>query len=1316
MRVTLQLPFLIAICLLAVSGISLGQSNPEKIRVILDTDANNELDDQHAIAYLLFNGDVFDVEAITVNRTRAGGGVDLHLAEARRVVELCGLDGQIPVLRGADQSFEEIKGQLDRPDFDGAEAVNFIIERAKAADSRRLVLLPVGKLTNIALALAKEPSIIPKVRVVWLGSNYPDPGEYNQVNDEPSLNYILDSGVDFEIAIVRYGKPSGTDAVRATLDEIRKIMPGKGPKISPPVTGRHAGEFSCFGDYAISLFENITLHGDPPSRALFDMAAVAIVKNPAWARAVTMPAPILKDSRWVDRPDNPRKIILWENFDRDAIMADFYDRMTNYQLAQPGRAAQWEPVELMFIADRDYANPYTDVDLYVEFWGPDQRTLRRPAFWDGGRTWIVRLAAPATGRWTWRSECSQPNDGGLHHRHGELQVSAYGGDHPLTRHGLLKMSPGKRNVIHQDGTPFVMVADTPWALPWRGTVEAVTQYARDRQAKGFNAALLMTVQPDRDARGPRNRHEVGGFDVGFEDLPGGHLNRLRPEYFQMMDRLLDILHAHGIVPVLQPVFQGYGWKGQRVLGTHAVPAEYARYCRYLVARYGARPAMWLVSGDGVGAYPCTIAGGEEVERWDAYRQPTGFHYNPFDDYQPSNQAKDKCFHYNRSMQDAPWLDFQWCQTGHGGKHLPDKVRRMHDNQPIKAVANGEPTYEGIRDANNGAGWWQGHEAWLNLTAGGTMGVVYGAGGLWQWKLFADEPGWPAWANAPGRSWREAMQQEGSRYVGYVGRALAGYDITDMTKLSALGPQAVGKPGELYIVYLPEGGSATLTGLQRALPYRWFNPRTGAFAGEGRVDPQSPSLTAPSAEPWVLLAGSSSNGSPAASVEASSKRIQPYKANPRYWQYKGQPVLLLGGSDTVNPFNRPDALPPSGLESHLDLLVSVGGNYIRNTMATYSDGDLWPYHRDAETARYDLDRFNAQYWKRFDNFLRMTRDRDIIVQIEVFDRFDYARGSWDVNPFNPKNNTNYTAETSGLPEAISSHPGQRENPFFRSLPELEDNPSLLARQEALVEKMLSISLGYGNVLYCISNETNDSEEWSRHWAKFIRAEAAEAGIGVEVTEMWDAWNLNSPMHRRTFGHPDLYSYVDISQNNHQVGQTHWDNMQAARKLIAEPPRPMNNVKVYGGERHGGSVVEATRKLWHNILGGCASARFHRPGPRPGLYGVGLSELAQMHLRSARLFTAEFDVFRATPDAESRLLLDRQTNEAYLSYIPGEQYAVYFVDGGTVRLDLHDAQGEFALKWLDISNSRWTAENPLQGGRPADLAAPGRGQWMAIVLAR
>jgi hypothetical protein len=54
------------------------------------------------------------------------------------------------------------------------------------------------------------------------------------------------------------------------------------------------------------------------------------------------------------------------------------------------------------------------------------------------------------------------------------------------------------------------------------------------------------------------------------------------------------------------------------------PAEYARYCRYLVARYGARPAIYLVGADGSGDEPQVSAGGKEIEHWDDYRQPTGY--------------------------------------------------------------------------------------------------------------------------------------------------------------------------------------------------------------------------------------------------------------------------------------------------------------------------------------------------------------------------------------------------------------------------------------------------------------------------------------------------------------------------------------------------------------------------------------------------------------------------------------------------------------------------------------------------------------------
>ena len=307
---------------------------PEKIRVLLDTDANNEIDDQHAIAYLLLSGDAFIVEGLTVNRTNNGGDIEEQAKEAERVVRLCTLHPQLPVTRGASGSFEEIAPQLNEPDFDGADAVNLIIQRAHAVSDQKLLLLPIGKLTNIALALKKDPDIIDKVKVVWLGSNYPDPGEYNLANDEASLNYVLDTDVEFEIAVVRYGAASGTSAVRVTLQDVVGNLAGKGPCAAAPVTGRNGGTFTHFGDYSINLLEHVDLYGDPPSRSLYDMAAVAIVKNPSWAEARTIGAPILEDGTWRDRPENPRKIVIRENFGKQSIIDDFYSTMQDYRLAE----------------------------------------------------------------------------------------------------------------------------------------------------------------------------------------------------------------------------------------------------------------------------------------------------------------------------------------------------------------------------------------------------------------------------------------------------------------------------------------------------------------------------------------------------------------------------------------------------------------------------------------------------------------------------------------------------------------------------------------------------------------------------------------------------------------------------------------------------------------------------------------------------------------------------------------------------------------------------------------------------------------------
>ncbi len=311
--------------------------NKQMMRVIIDTDANNEVDDQFALAYLLFSGDHFDVEGVTVNATGGGGEIENHYLEAKRIMQICNAYEKTPLLKGANDRFNDIKDHLDKPDFEGHAAVDFIIERALAKKKGKLILLPIGKLTNIALALMKEPAIASEIHIFWLGSNYPDPREYNLVHDIPALNYVLNQDVPFDMVTVRYNQPSGTDAVRASKAEIIRRMPGLGPRSDSPVTGRHEGTFYTFGDYAVNLFENYKMKGDPPGRPLYDMAAVAVLKNPSWADSRIMPAPEYMEKEWVDRPDNKREITLWENFDIYGIVNDFFLTMENPMLIKTNK-------------------------------------------------------------------------------------------------------------------------------------------------------------------------------------------------------------------------------------------------------------------------------------------------------------------------------------------------------------------------------------------------------------------------------------------------------------------------------------------------------------------------------------------------------------------------------------------------------------------------------------------------------------------------------------------------------------------------------------------------------------------------------------------------------------------------------------------------------------------------------------------------------------------------------------------------------------------------------------------------------------------
>jgi len=431
-------------------------------------------------------------------------------------------------------------------------------------------------------------------------------------------------------------------------------------------------------------------------------------------------------------------------------------------------------------------------------------------------------------------------------------------------------------------------------------------------------------------------------------------------------------------------------------------------------------------------------------------------------------------------------------------------------------------------------------------------------------------------------------------------------------------------------------------------------------------------------------------------------IQISEQYPQYWSYNGNEILLLGGSVEDNLFQIPN------LSEHLDVLVEVGGNYVRNTMSSRDEGNEWPFKMGPDSL-YDLNEWNEEYWRRFETFLKETHLRQIFVQLEVWATFDFYRENWLQNPFNPKNNINYNARRTKLDLEVDSHPIYAENNFFRSVPSQLSILKLLEHQQKYVDKILSYTLSYDHILYCMDNETSVSSDWGKFWAEYIRKVGLENKIFLQTTEMWDPWDLDHIVHRETTDNPDIFSFVDISQNNHNSGEEHWsygiNRIEHLKKINAL--RPCNNVKVYGndGGRHQ-TTQNGIESFIRNIMFGAASSRFHRPPS-----GQGLNNTAQNVIRGMRMVTDEMNFFNSMP--LDHIIVSKRPNEAFCRGIEGKEYLLYFTDGGQVKANISLSGGEGSLRWISLDSGKWGKEDKIMDGENITIHAPDQGNWLALI---
>jgi hypothetical protein len=658
----------------------------------------------------------------------------------------------------------------------------------------------------------------------------------------------------------------------------------------------------------------------------------------------------------------------------------------------------------------------------------------------------------------------------------------------------------------------------------------------------------------------------------------------------------------------------------------------------------------------------------------------------------------------------PWLDFNMIETHVTRSKVAESIRQDLEKVPLKPTVLAEGHYEGITNNKEANALQVRRQAYQTFFAGGA-GFTYGAAAdsLGNGPLFS-----------PAYNWQTLLDLEGATQMTWLRRLLEDYQWSEWKPIDGLiasgrdegelEKMAVEYPGHT-LVYFPENSEASFR-VSNVRSAQWFDPRNGKIASESNL--RTTTFKPPANwEDAVLVIRADSSPH----LAENKNRIQPYSGNPHYWQYKGKPVLLLGGTKDDSLFQIPD------LEEHLNLLASVGGNVIRNTMSDRKDHDFEVYpFKQLESGEYDLNEWNEEYWQRFQNLLRLCEERDIIVQIEVWDRFDYGDirvpQNWIPNPWNPVNNINYTLEETGLVASYPDHhPSADKQPFFHTVPTMEKyDPRLdVVRnyQEAYVAKLLSISLDHPNVLYCMNNETSTAREWGQYWIEFIKTKAEAKGVNVYCTDMFDDFHKgpDSVKLKEVQDHPEIYDFVDVSQvNSRTFNEDHWNNVYWFTETLRPMNRPLNNTKIYsdGNTSFGsGTPVDGVERFWRNLIAGCASCRFHRPTA-----GIGLNDISQACIKAARKAESLVPFWDTRPHLE--LLSNRESDEAYLSAKPGEAYLLYFTDGGSVGLDLSQATGTFTLQWINIAtgeSSETTKE--IRGGRIQTIDAPSSGGWVATI---
>lgn len=332
-----------------------------RVRIVVDTDAANEIDDQFALAWALLSRDAFEIEglyaapfsfgiylpdliearekrrsnspmsdraaAVTswLDNLHAAGkepedvwfttpaeGMEASFQEILKVGRLMGASTDDITFRGSTRYLELTGDPVESP------AARHLVERAMASDEP-LYVVAIGSPTNVASALLMEPGIVDRLVVTWT-AGYPTRSplfnhSFNLEQDIRASQILFESGVPL---VYLPGYYLGAQ-LRLSLPETEAWVRGQG----------------AIGDYLYELYTHNPIHQQRAivghfarTWVIWDLINFAWLMNSNWVPSRLLPAPRLGTDQYWQLENAPSHIIREAvEIDRDGIFRDFLGKL-----------------------------------------------------------------------------------------------------------------------------------------------------------------------------------------------------------------------------------------------------------------------------------------------------------------------------------------------------------------------------------------------------------------------------------------------------------------------------------------------------------------------------------------------------------------------------------------------------------------------------------------------------------------------------------------------------------------------------------------------------------------------------------------------------------------------------------------------------------------------------------------------------------------------------------------------------------------------------------------------------------------------------